>query len=596
MNTVAVQPRLPFFVQGGERSAWLLYGAAVALPVLTVLLRLAFWDYVPGLPFVTFIPSVCLLAVFAGAMPGLVTALMSALLGLGYLSPSGLLASDSHDVWTALGSFLLLCLILIVSTRQVAKGAAATLASEGAQAAARERALRSQLEAAKAEAAQGRAERQLGVLADALPIMISQVGRDLRYQFGNRTYEQWFGWSPEALKGQRLEDVLGRDAFDRLMPHIDMVLSGQSVTFESCLPYARGGERYVQVSYIPNIGPNGEVEGYFALVQDVTEAKRQAELLAQSERHIRAVLESVTDSFYAVDGDWRITLVNRAAECYFGRTRDELVGRSLWDAFPELVGTKAEQSLRGVMETGVPVTFEAVSVLHEGHHKEIRVSPKGNSGIAVSFSNITERKQAERHRNLLINELNHRVKNTLAVVQSIAAKTFGGPQVSPVARQAFEGRLMALAAAHDLLTQENWDAAKLGSVVRLALRPFAIEHRVVLSGPDLRVRPQAAVSLALALHELATNAAKYGALSSDTGTVSIMWNVSQEDTPMFRMDWQERGGPAVTPPTKLGFGSRLIKQGLSGELGGPVSVTYLPEGLACTAEAPVANLLEPSGR
>lgn len=192
---------------------------------------------------------------------------------------------------------------------------------------------------------------------------------------------------------------------------------------------------------------------------------------------------------------------------------------------------------------------------------------------------------------MLINELNHRVKNTLAVIQSIAGKTFSDTRDPRASRRAFEGRLMALAAAHDLLTSESWEAAELGSLIKMTLRPFAAEQRLEVSGPDLRVRPQAAVSLSLALHELATNAAKYGALSNDKGRVTIRWTVTRGDLSMFRLVWRERGGPEVIPPPKSGFGSRLITQGLSGELGGPVTLDFAPDGVICAIEAPVGNLL-----
>jgi two-component sensor histidine kinase len=123
-----------------------------------------------------------------------------------------------------------------------------------------------------------------------------------------------------------------------------------------------------------------------------------------------------------------------------------------------------------------------------------------------------------------------------------------------------------------------------------ALRPFDLEHRFELSGPDLRIRPQTAVNLTLGLHELATNATKHGALSNKVGSVKVTWSVSKGELPMFRLVWQERGGPEVAPPERSGFGSRLIQKGLSGELGGPVTLDFAPGGLTCTIEAPVANL------
>ena len=149
---------------------------------------------------------------------------------------------------------------------------------------------------------------------------------------------------------------------------------------------------------------------------------------------------------------------------------------------------------------------------------------------------------------------------------------------------------MALAGAHDLLTSESWEAANLEALIRATLRPFAIEQRLDLAGPNLRVRPQAAVTLSLALHELATNAAKYGSLSSEAGRITLRWTVTTGDPSTFRMVWKERDGPEVTPPIKSGFGSRLIEQGLAGELDGTVALSYAPEGLICTIHAPVANL------
>ena len=166
-------------------------------------------------------------------------------------------------------------------------------------------------------------------------------------------------------------------------------------------------------------------------------------------------MDSVTDCFYAVDQDWRITVFNRAAERYYRLAKDEVLGRKLWEVFPAHLGSIFEQHLQRVMQDGTPVTFEAQSVVFPDRYIEMRVSPKDGGGLAVAFSDITCRKAQERQRELLINELNHRVKNTLAVVQSIAAKSLHDPRVPQEEREAFEGRLMALAAAHDLLTQES---------------------------------------------------------------------------------------------------------------------------------------------
>jgi PAS domain S-box-containing protein len=566
------------------------YAAAVVLPVLLLLLRLALWPLLPGFPFLTFVPAVALASLLGGIGPGLLAAALSSPLALGGLMDQpGFLPRD-REAWAGLAVFWLVSGAVVLLIHREARANAQAMGAAAAAAAARENGLRARLEAAQLAAARTEAERRLELVVDALPVLVSQVDADGRFVFVNRAYEDWFGRGREDLRGRHLEEVLGPDLFPRMKPRLEAVLSGTPVAFEEPAVNALGERREMRGQYVPNIGPSGEVLGYVALIQDVTEARRQSDLLAQRERHLRAVLDSVTDCFYAVDREWRITLVNRAAERYFGRSAEELLGRKLWDAFPAHLGSEYERQQKRVMEERVPVTFEARSVVFPDRYIEMRVSPKEGSGIAVSFSDITCRKAQERQRELLVHELNHRVKNTLAVVQSLAAQSLRSAQVPRETSAAFEGRLMALAAAHDLLTRESWEAAELRAVVGEALRPFDQGHRFDISGPDLRIRPQAAVSLTLALHELATNASKYGALSNAAGRVAVDWTITEAEPRTIRFVWRESGGPPVAPPARRGFGSRLIRQGLAGEVGGTVTLDFPPEGLVCAFEAPVANL------
>jgi two-component sensor histidine kinase len=179
---------------------------------------------------------------------------------------------------------------------------------------------------------------------------------------------------------------------------------------------------------------------------------------------------------------------------------------------------------------------------------------------------------------LLINELNHRVKNTLATVQSMAAMTLGRDPSGDQAR-AFEGRLFALSRAHDVLTRGSWERVDLAELVAQALGPFAAEGRIDPEGPNLALGPQQALALSMALHELATNAAKYGALSGPAGRVSIRWSL---DGGRLDFHWTESGGPTVKPPTRRGFGSRLLETGLARELDGDVRLAFEPTGLVCS--------------
>jgi PAS domain S-box-containing protein len=209
--------------------------------------------------------------------------------------------------------------------------------------------------------------------------------------------------------------------------------------------------------------------------------------------------------------------------------------------------------------------------------------------LGEQVGRVLERKRTEEHQRLLVNELNHRVKNTLAIVQSVANQTFRGEAAGAGARQAFESRLAALAAAHDVLTAENWESASLHEVIRkTGIGCGADDSRVAISGPALRLAPKTVVALAMALHELCTNAIKYGSLSTDSGTVRVTWrSVESSDGAQLHLEWREEGGPPVSPPEARGFGSRMIERALASELGGTVQLHFLPEGLLCQVEAPL---------
>ncbi|HEX4739462.1 MAG TPA: HWE histidine kinase domain-containing protein [Allosphingosinicella sp.] len=197
---------------------------------------------------------------------------------------------------------------------------------------------------------------------------------------------------------------------------------------------------------------------------------------------------------------------------------------------------------------------------------------------------IHERKVAEEHQRLLINELNHRVKNNLATVQAIAFQTLKGDIPLAEAKARFEARLMALSRAHNLLTEQNWGGASLERVVRDSTEHLGGDQgRFALSGPPVWIAPRAALALALALHELGTNAAKYGALSHDGGRVDVNWRETEDGK--LIVEWKERDGPPVAAPLRRGFGSRLIEQGLAGDLGGKAEIAFEPDGLRCTIEA-----------
>jgi two-component sensor histidine kinase len=211
-------------------------------------------------------------------------------------------------------------------------------------------------------------------------------------------------------------------------------------------------------------------------------------------------------------------------------------------------------------------------------------------GLAFAVRLATRLARAEAMHSLMVDELNHRVKNTLQTVQSIAAQTFRHAKDIPDALQKFDGRVVAMGRANELLSEERWRNADMVDLVDSALEPFRAKdrQRVHASGPNLPIAPQCAVMISMMLHELATNAAKYGALSNDTGEVFVDWRVFGEGSGQrVQLSWRETGGPSVATPERKGFGTALIQRGLTAQLGGKADLEFAPGGLRCTLECPV---------
>jgi PAS domain S-box-containing protein len=284
---------------------------------------------------------------------------------------------------------------------------------------------------------------------------------------------------------------------------------------------------------------------------------------------------------------------NSGAERLFGYTAAEAIGRPVTMLIPP-ERIDEEPGILARIRRGERIEhYDTVRRRKDGSAIDISltVSPiKDSSGTIIGASkiarDITERKQAEQRQQLLVGEVKHRIKNLLATVQAIARQTLKGTSVEE--REAFIARLMALANAQDLLTLERWNRAAVHEVVDRALRPFEAKHnaRFLIKGPeDVWVDAQRASLLTMVLHELGTNAVKYGALSNGYGVVSLTWEVvgEEEDGQSVRLTWRELGGPPVVPPERKGFGSFLIERALQGG-GGNAKLDYNPNGLICSLE------------
>jgi len=225
------------------------------------------------------------------------------------------------------------------------------------------------------------------------------------------------------------------------------------------------------------------------------------------------------------------------------------------------------------------------------------ISPVRDAGGDIvqyfaSLIDLTKHKEDEVRSRMLIDELNHRVKNTLSTVQSIVWQTLRTTTDPEAIRQSIESRLFALSRSHDLLTRERWESAGLFDIAHDALEPFGVSggraDRIVITGENIRFPPKSALALSIAFNELATNAVKYGALSNAVGSILIAWTV--QTTPAgnrLLLSWKENGGPPVMPPAHKGFGSRVLERGLAEELEGTVHLDYRPNGLVCTMDIPL---------
>jgi PAS domain S-box-containing protein len=314
------------------------------------------------------------------------------------------------------------------------------------------------------------------------------------------------------------------------------------------------------------------------------------------------LLQALPAAVYTTDAEGRLTFYNAAAIELWGHEPE--LGVSQWcgswklawpdgrpmahHECPMAVALKENRPVRG--GEAIAIRPDGTEVPFIPYPTPLRDADGRLVGAVNMLVDITDRKRAEETQRTLLAELNHRVKNTLATVQSLAAQTMGRSGAAAEARRDFERRLLALSNAHDHLSRSGWEAAELTAVLGDVFGPFRTEAAdpIRLAGEPVALPPRTAVTLALALHELATNAAKYGALSRPEGTVSVAWRV--EPTVAGRLlliDWTEEGGPPVVEPVSRGFGLRLVERGLTRELSGAAQITFEPAGLRGSIQVPL---------
>jgi PAS domain S-box-containing protein len=313
---------------------------------------------------------------------------------------------------------------------------------------------------------------------------------------------------------------------------------------------------------------------------------------------LREILDSQLDLVCRFRPDGTILFVNRAYAETLGRAPEELDHANLWEFITPEDRAGVEADLAGLTPDNPVVMIENRLETAEGtrwtlwRNRGLAWDAAGNLLEAQSTGfDVTERKRLEDQRQLLIDELNHRVRNTLMVVQGMAHQTFRGDEEPAHQLAAFNARLQALAGAHNALSRANWAGTELEHVIRQGLAICGADiARVTIAGPCVQLLPAASVSVVLVLHELATNAVKYGSLSVHTGTASVTWHVEDD---RVHLAWLERGGPTVAQPTRTGFGTRLITSSVTRQLDGQLDMAYQPEGLACRMAFPLHSFHHP---
>ncbi len=348
----------------------------------------------------------------------------------------------------------------------------------------------------------------------------------------------------------------------------------------------------------------GGTEAILVRLTDLS-VHRRAEQIAAAERFARSVLEQATEAVVVLSPDGHITHASWRAEQLAEKPP---VGRTFSEAFPLVAG---DSEGAGILARFSPDSLDTMLATRPFHGVELRLRGErhaqtayyllnagpliddtmANVGSIVTLTDMTERKRTEERQTMMVAELNHRVKNILAIVQALATQTTRSASSLENFSSAFTGRLKALAIAHDLLTRTRWIGVGLNELLAAVLAPYRSPDgtRLSFSGPPILLPAHAVTPLSMALHELATNAVKYGALSTPGGVIKILWRVIEGVDPTLEIVWQEDGGPKVKASALEGFGTQLIAQVIGHDLDGKTHVDLNPDGVCVTLTFPVGG-------
>lgn len=457
------------------------------------------------------------------------------------------------------------------------------------------------------------------VRATRMPMLITDPRQpDNPIVFVNDAFARLTGYSREETLGRNCRFLQGPGTNDADVKRMRDAVARRVPIELDLLNYRRDGTTFWNRLLMSPVFNEGELSFFFASQFDITPERERLGRVAQDRDALEVeVSRRVSDLTASEDrlkftlaagrlGAWTLDLVDQRlvasglCKANFGREPTDTFTYADLQASIVLEDVEHWRQAVGKALSGngdLEVEYRINTPSGELRWIEVRAQTRfAADGAPISMAGVSQdissRKEAESHRDLLTKEMSHRVKNTLATVQSIVAQSLRGADADPSISATIAQRLQALAGAHDVLTDKGWEQASLFDIVASATAPFDTgpTKRIFVGGPNVEVSARAATAIALAMHELCTNAVKYGALSNGVGDVTVNWNVVDDK---LRVVWTESGGPEVKQPTRNGFGSRMIERVLGSSIQGSATIDYRPAGVVFEIQTLMANLVEP---
>ncbi|MFT4026113.1 MAG: PAS domain-containing protein [Novosphingobium sp.] len=458
------------------------------------------------------------------------------------------------------------------------------------------------------------------VRATRMPILITDPNQtDNPIVFVNDAFSKLTGYERREIIGRNCRFLQGPETDRDDVARLREAIATNTPIELDLLNYKKDGTTFWNRLLVsPVFDSDGDLSYFFASQFDATlererlsrlererfdleseVARRDAELIA-SEQRLRFALKAGRMGSWSLNIETQRLMASDGCKENFGRP----IGGPF--SYEDLMAAvhpddrkMRDEAVATAITEGTLLDVEYRLLTPNGEERWVQVRGQANyradgtplSMIGVS-QDITARKKAEEHRALLANELSHRVKNSLAMIQAVIAQTLRRAGSLKEAGETLQARVFAMAAANDVLVQQHWGGASLRDLLQRTLAPFGVDDdaQFQLVGPDIHLPPRIATSLALGMHEMATNAAKYGALSAEGGTVRIVWEVrSDSGLKRLLLTWTEAGGPPVSVPERTGFGTTLIERVLAREMGGQPQIKYAPGGVILSVNAPLLD-------